>query len=126
MKSTAYENANLGKCTMYWINGLGAYSKVELSGATVEIKDNPAKSYGAKKLVVRSIKKGCRKPDAYGYSDHMGIVFVDGWNTFDPASAFDANGASKVCFDSEYGTDFDAMLERKNCKVVADYRGFNK
>lgn len=123
--AATYENATIGKCTMYWINGIGAYSKAELTSATVEIKDNPAKHYNAKKLVVRSVKKGCRKPDAYGYSDHVGIVLVDGWNTFDPASAFDAAGASKVCFDDGYTSDFDRMLAASGAKIVADYRGLN-
>jgi hypothetical protein len=124
MQTTTYENATLGKCTMYFINGLGAYSKVELRSANVEIKADPARSYGAKKLVVRSVKKGCRDISASGYSNHMGIVFVDGWGHFDPASAFDAKGTATVDYDRAHG--FDGVLAASGCKVVADYRGFNK
>jgi hypothetical protein len=127
MNTTTYENATLGKCTMYFINGLGAYSKVELRSASVEIKSNDARSYGAKKLVVRSVKKGCRDTKAIGYSDHMGIVFVEGWGHFDPASAFDASGTATVDFDRS--NDFDAILtdavKTLGYKIVADYRGFN-
>lgn len=123
--ATTYENATLGKVTMYRIGGLGAYVKTELSSVSVEIKPDSAKRFGEQKLVVRSVKKGCRKPDAYGYSDHVGIVFVDGWNTFDPASAFDTTGASKVCFDDGYASDFDRMLAASGAKIMADYRGFN-
>lgn len=127
MQTTNAANAvtNLGKCTWYFINGLGAYSKIELASATVSIVPNPAKHYGAKKIVIRYTKKGGRKIEALGYSDYKGIVFVDGHNTFDPASAFDASGTSRECFDVAYENDFDRMLAQSGAKIIADYRGFN-
>jgi hypothetical protein len=127
MQTTNAANAvtTLGNCTWYYINGLGAYSKIELASATVEIKDDPARYRGAKKIVIRYTKKGCRKIEAIGYSDYKGIVFVDGHNTFDPASAFDASGTSKECFDVAYENDFDRTLAQSGAKIVADYRGFN-
>jgi hypothetical protein len=129
MNAKQYANATLGQCTMYFINGLGAYSKIELRSVSIEIKDNPAKHFGAKKLVVRSVKKGCRDVKAIGYSDHMEIIFVEGWGHFDPPSAFDASGTSKACFDPEYANAFDAMLDNAvktlGYKIAADYRGFN-
>ena len=123
---TTYSDSILGKCTMYFIDGLGAYSKIELASAKATIELVPNERFGQKKLVVRSVKKGCRKPDASGYRDHMGIVFVEGWNTFAPALAFDASGESKVCFDEAYSSDFDRALAASGAKIVADYRGFNK
>jgi hypothetical protein len=125
-----YTNVTLGKCTMYFINGLGAYSKIELRSAAVEIRPVEG-NFFAKKLAVTSVRRNCRiaKTCIYNESNHMGFVFVEGWGHFDPPNAFDASKTSKVCFDPEYTNDFDRVLANEirvmGCKIVADYRGFN-